>query len=123
VQAVVTQQNVVGYAASKGAVAAMTRAMALDLAEDNIRVNVVLPGSIDTPMLRASARAIDPGDSDRVIAEWGAVHPIGRVGWPAEVAAACVFLAGPGAAFITGSELRVDGGLTAGVAIAPPREE
>ncbi len=123
VQAIVTQRNVVAYAASKGAVAAMTRAMAMDLAEDGIRVNVVLPGSIDTPMLRASARQLDPSDPDRVIAEWGAGHPLGRVGWPAEVAAACVFLAGPGAAFVTGSELRVDGGLTAGVSLPAPREE
>lgn len=122
VQAVCTQRNVVAYAASKGAVAAMTRAMAMDHAEENIRVNVVLPGSIDTPMLRASARQLDPDDPDRVIAEWGAGHPIGRVGWPAEVASACVFLAGPGASFITGAELRVDGGLTAGVSLPAPRE-
>jgi NAD(P)-dependent dehydrogenase (short-subunit alcohol dehydrogenase family) len=123
VQAYTTQRSVVAYAASKGAVTAMTRAMAMDHAGENIRVNVVLPGSIDTPMLRDSASRLDPADPGRMIAEWGAGHPLGRVGWPSEVAAACVFLAGPGAAFITGSELRVDGGLTAGVSLAAPDKD
>lgn len=123
VQALATQQNVVAYAASKGAVAAMSRAMAMDHAKEHIRVNVVLPGSIDTPLLRAAARGVDATDPDRVIAEWGSGHPVGRVGLPEDVAAACVYLASPGADFITGAELRVDGGLTAGLALVAPRAD
>jgi NAD(P)-dependent dehydrogenase (short-subunit alcohol dehydrogenase family) len=122
-QAVASQRNVVAYTASKGAIAAMTRAMAVDYAAEGIRVNTVLPGSVDTPMLRASARAIAPDDSDRVIREWGSEHPIGRVGQPAEIADACVFLASPLASYVTGAELRVDGGLLAGVALRVPGEQ
>lgn len=121
-QAVASQRNVVAYTASKGAIAAMTRAMAVDYAAEGIRVNTVLPGSVDTPMLRASARAIAPDDSDRVIREWGTAYPVGRVGQPAEIADVCVFLASPLASYVTGAELRVDGGLLAGVALRAPGE-
>jgi len=122
-QAVASQRNVVAYTASKGAISAMTRAMAVDHAAEGIRVNTIVPGSVDTPMLRASARAIAPDDADRVISEWGSEHPIGRVGQPAEIADACVFLASPLASYVTGAELRVDGGLLAGVALRAPEGE
>jgi len=122
-QAVASQRKVVAYTASKGAITAMTRAMAVDHAAEGIRVNTVLPGSIDTPMLRASARAIAPDDPDSVIREWGAGSPIGRVGQSAEIADACVFLASPLASYVTGAELRVDGGLLAGVAQRVPGEQ
>ena len=122
-QAVASQRNVVAYTASKGAIAAMTRAMAVDHAAEGIRVNTVLPGSVDTPMLRASARAIAPEDPDSVIREWGSGSPVGRVGQPAEIADACVFLASPLASYVTGAELRVDGGLLAGVAQRVPGEQ
>ncbi|MDA8290749.1 MAG: SDR family NAD(P)-dependent oxidoreductase [Actinomycetota bacterium] len=121
-QALASQANVVAYTASKGAVVALTRAMAVDHAAEQIRVNVVLPGSIDTPMLRASAREIDAEDPGAVVATWGRGHPIGRVGTPEEVAATCLFLASPLSSFVTGAELRVDGGLLASVALAAPRE-
>jgi NAD(P)-dependent dehydrogenase (short-subunit alcohol dehydrogenase family) len=121
-QAVASQRNVVAYTASKGAISAMTRAMAMDYAAEGIRVNTIAPGSVDTPMLRASARAIAPDDTDRVINEWGSEHPIGRVGQPAEIANACVFLVSSLASFVTGAELRVDGGLLAGVALRAPGE-
>ena len=123
VQAVASQRNVVAYTASKGAIAAMTRAMAVDHAHEGIRVNTVLPGSVDTPMLRASARGISPEDPDSVIRMWGSGHPIGRVGQPAEIADACVFLVSPLASYVTGAELRVDGGLLAGLALRAPGEE
>jgi len=117
-QATASQRNVVAYTASKGAIVAMTRAMALDQAPDGIRVNSVSPGSVDTPMLRQSAR--EAGDEDTVIAQWGANHPLGRVGTPQEVADAILFLASPLSGFVTGTELRVDGGLLAAVAVAAP---
>lgn len=122
VQAVATQRNVVAYTASKGAIVAMTRAMAVDHAADGIRVNSVSPGSVDTPMLRESARDASPDDPDSVIAHWGSAHPLGRVGTPAEIADAILFLASPLSAFVTGADLRVDGGLTASVAVPAPSE-
>jgi NAD(P)-dependent dehydrogenase (short-subunit alcohol dehydrogenase family) len=118
-QATASQQNVVAYTASKGAIVAMTRAMAVDHAPDGIRVNSVSPGSVDTPMLRRSAR--EAGDEDTVIAQWGANHPLGRVGTPVEVADAILFLASPLSSFVTGTELRVDGGLLAAVAVPAPQ--
>jgi NAD(P)-dependent dehydrogenase (short-subunit alcohol dehydrogenase family) len=123
VQAIASQRNVVAYTATKGAIAAMTRAMAVDHAHEGIRVNTVLPGSVDTAMLRASARDISPEDPDSVIRRWGSGHPIGRVGNPAEIADVCVFLASPLASYVTGAELRVDGGLLAGLALRAPGEE
>jgi NAD(P)-dependent dehydrogenase (short-subunit alcohol dehydrogenase family) len=121
VQAFASQKSVAAYTASKGAINALTRAMALDHAADNIRVNVVCPGSIDTPMLRYAAE-LWKGDnsSDDMIAAWGKMHPIGRVGTPEDVADLIVFLAGDRAAFITGGEYKVDGGLTAAIAVVLP---
>jgi len=121
-QAIASQRNVVAYTASKGAIVAMTRAMAVDHAAEGIRVNCVCPGSIDTPMLRAAANDVSPVGPDRVIAEWGSMHPIGRVGAAGEVADVILYLAGPFSSFVTGAELRVDGGLLAGVALVAPRE-
>jgi NAD(P)-dependent dehydrogenase (short-subunit alcohol dehydrogenase family) len=123
-QATASQQNVVAYTASKGAIVAMTRAMAVDHAGDGIRVNSVSPGSVDTPMLRQSARDVSAEDPDAVIAQWGAMHPLGRVGQPAEIADAILFLASPLSSFVTGAELRVDGGVLASVPVAlPPRTD
>lgn len=119
-QATASQRNVVAYTASKGAIVAMTRAMALDHAPDGIRVNSVSPGSVDTPMLRQSARDVSAEDPDAVIAQWGAYHPIGRVGTPAEIAEAILFLASPLSSIVTGADVRVDGGLLAGVAVPGP---
>jgi hypothetical protein len=71
-------------------------------------------------MLRAAALDVSADDPDAVIAQWGALHPIGRVGAPAEVADAIVFLASPMSSFVTGADLRVDGGVLAGVALPAP---
>ncbi|MCZ6714684.1 MAG: SDR family oxidoreductase, partial [Deltaproteobacteria bacterium] len=95
------------YATSKGALVTLTRAMALELAPD-VRVNAVLPAATDTPMLRASL-----GNQDDVVDSIGRYHPLGRIAEAAEVARAALFLAGPDSSFITGAELRVDGGIGA----------
>lgn len=110
VQAFTAQRGVAAYSASKGGLVALTRAMAVDHAPA-IRVNVVCPGSVDTPMLRASAREFAPEEPERLLAEWGAMHPMDRIAKPEEVAAAILFLASPRASFVTGEAMRVDGGL------------
>lgn len=125
VQATATQSNVVAYTASKGALNALCRAMAVDEAAHGVRVNSIAPGSVDTPMLRASAAEWSDGteeDVERIIGDWGTSHALGRVAQPHEIGEAASFLASDAASFITGSELRVDGGLLARLA-APLRTE
>ena len=97
------------YAAAKGGVDALTRQAAVEYAAGGIRVNAVVPGTIATEMNEKIMR--ESADGDAVLAGWLAMHPIGRIGQPAEVAAAIVFLASDDASFITGESLRVDGGL------------
>jgi NAD(P)-dependent dehydrogenase (short-subunit alcohol dehydrogenase family) len=121
VQAFGAQRAVAAYAASKGGVVALTKAMAVDHAAEGVRVNAVCPGSVDTPMLRSAAeRWRGSRTADDLIAEWGRSHPLGRVATPEEVAELIAFLASDRARFITGSEHRIDGGLTAGLAVALP---
>ncbi|MBX3491247.1 SDR family oxidoreductase [Parvibaculum sp.] len=96
------------YLASKGAIVSLARSMALDHAAENIRVNVVVPGAIDTPLL---ARAFERSpDAAAARAASAARHPLGRLGSPDEVARAALFLASDEASFTTGSCLMVDGG-------------
>ena len=121
VQAFASQTNVAAYTASKGAINALTRAMALDHAKENIRVVVVCPASIDTPMLRFAAD-IWKGEQteEAMIAAWGKMHPIGRVGTVEEVAELIAFLAGPKAGFITGGEFKIDGGMMSALGVTLP---
>ncbi len=115
VHAVATSANIAAYAASKGALSALTRALAIELTQDKIRVNAVLPGAVDTPMLRAGLqRGHLEGDSEHeLVRALGARHVIGRVGQPREIAQAILFLAdSERSSFITGQELVVDGGAT-----------
>lgn len=123
VQARVTQTNVAAYTASKGALNALVRSMAVDEAVHGLRVNAVCPGSVDTPMLRASAGMFSdgtPAGIQRLLGDWGSAHPLGRVALPAEVAEVISFLCSPRASFVTGADVLVDGGLLAGIGVALP---
>ncbi|MGA6981244.1 MAG: glucose 1-dehydrogenase [Candidatus Sulfotelmatobacter sp.] len=118
VQGHACQRSVAAYAASKGAIHSLTRAMALDHAADNIRVNSISPGSIRTPMLARSAANFSPGlPSEEVFARFGAAHPLGRIGTVEEVAELAAFLASDKAGFCTGGDYLVDGGLLAGIGV------
>jgi NAD(P)-dependent dehydrogenase (short-subunit alcohol dehydrogenase family) len=102
--------NAIPYACSKAGLVALTRNLALELAPRNIRVNAVCPGYIDTPMWDEYLQAaIDP---KALASETEALHPLGRRGLPEDVAAAVVYLASHDAAWVTGTHLVVDGGLT-----------
>jgi NAD(P)-dependent dehydrogenase (short-subunit alcohol dehydrogenase family) len=109
VQSMTAISNSIAYVASKHGLLGLTRAMALDYAQKGIRVNCVCPGAIDTPMLRWAAGLSD--DPEKVIQTCNRMHPLGRIGKPAEVADAIVYLASPMASFITGTALVVDGGM------------
>jgi NAD(P)-dependent dehydrogenase (short-subunit alcohol dehydrogenase family) len=100
------------YCASKGGVVLLTKAMALDHARQNIRVNCVCPGDTETPMLREEARQL--GQPIDAFLQGAADRPLGRPGSPEEVAQAVLFLASDSASFITGTTLIVDGGGLAG---------
>jgi NAD(P)-dependent dehydrogenase (short-subunit alcohol dehydrogenase family) len=99
------------YGASKGAVLALTKAMAADHVKDNIRVNCVCPGTTDTPWVDRMVQSYaDPEDARRKMI---ARQPVGRLGTPEEIAAAILYLATPANSFVTGSALVIDGGFTA----------
>ena len=121
VQAFASQKGVAAYTASKGGINALTRAMALDHAEDNVRVNAVCPASVDTPMLRWSAE-IFKGDKsvEETLEDWGKMHPAGRVARAEEVAEVIAFLASPRASFVTGGDYKVDGGMLAALGVRLP---
>jgi NAD(P)-dependent dehydrogenase (short-subunit alcohol dehydrogenase family) len=106
--ALVGLRNRVAYSASKGAVVAMTRALAVDHVADGVRVNAVCPGTVDSPWVRRLVE--DIGESLDALR---ARQLMGRLGTTEEIAAALAYLASDEAAFITGSALIVDGGLTA----------
>ncbi len=116
VHAVQTSANIAAYAASKGGLLALTRAMAIEFAKDNIRVNAILPGAIDTPMLRAGLQRGHVSGADVVdrLENLARKTVNGRVGQPEEIARAIYFLADHHqSSFMTGQALIVDGGATA----------
>ena len=101
-------RNRAAYCASKGAVVALTRALAVDHVSDGIRVNAVCPGTVDTPWVRRLVE--EAGES---LEELRSRQPLGRLGTPEEIAEAVAYLASDRAGFVTGTVLVVDGGLTA----------
>jgi NAD(P)-dependent dehydrogenase (short-subunit alcohol dehydrogenase family) len=118
VQSTSCQYDAAAYVASKGTVDALTRAMALDHAAKGIRVNVVLPGTVDTPMVRASAEQFKgDGTAEEMVERWGRLHPLGRVAQPEEVARMIAFLLSDEASFCTGGSYCVDGGLLAQLSV------
>ena len=116
VHAVQTSANIAAYAASKGGLLALTRALAIEFAPDNIRVNAILPGAVDTPMLRAGLdRGHVNGDDIHTRLDNLARKTVnGRIGRPEEIAHAIYFLADETqSSFMTGQAMIVDGGATA----------
>jgi glucose 1-dehydrogenase len=116
VHAIQTSANIAAYAASKGGMLALTRAMAIEFAPDNIRVNAILPGAVDTPMLRAGLGRGHLGGNDvqERLDNLARKTVNGRVGTPAEIAHAIYFLAdNEQSSFMTGQALVIDGGATA----------
>lgn len=100
------------YCASKGAVVQLTKAMALDHGEQNIRINCVCPGDVDTPLIREEAKQL--GESFAKFAGKASKRPLKRIGKPEEIAQAALYLASDASSYVTGAYLVVDGGGTAG---------
>ena len=110
VAGVVGVRDRTAYCASKGGVISLTRAIALDYVEQGLRCNSISPGTVDTPWVgRMVAQFPDP---EATRAQMVARQPMGRLGQPDEIAAATVYLASEDAAFITGSNMMIDGGMT-----------
>lgn len=113
VHAVATSRGIAAYATSKAALVGMTRAVALELAPSGIRVNAVLPGAIDTPMLQAGARRRGAVSAPEALSALESRTPLGRVAQPAEIAQTILFLSDSArSSFMTGQSLIVDGGAT-----------
>lgn len=112
VAALVGVANFAAYCAAKGAVVALTRSMAIDLAAQRIRVNAVCPGTVHTALIEPMLRARGNGDLAAGLAMTVAKYPIGRLGTPDEIAHVALFLASDDASFLTGSTITADGGMT-----------
>lgn len=109
--ALATTTNIAAYAASKGGVVALTRQMAMDYGRRGVRTNCIVPGAIDTAMLRSD---IAHGDGwEASLAGWAKVQPIGRVGYPDDIAKVAAWLASDDAGFVLGATIHADGGMLA----------
>jgi NAD(P)-dependent dehydrogenase (short-subunit alcohol dehydrogenase family) len=116
VHAMATSKSIAAYAASKGALLALTRAMAIEFGEDGVRVNAVLPGAVETAMLHAGLERghVHAEGTVDMVHELGRKHVLGRVGQPVEIGKAISFLADNNqSSFMTGQALIIDGGATA----------
>ncbi len=117
VQSHVSQRGATAYVTSKHALLGLTRSMAVDYAAERIRVNCVCPGTVDTPMFRwTMSRDAAP---ESILLACEAMHPVGRIAQPAEVAEVIGFLLTDAASFVTGTAIDVDGGVLALVGGAP----
>jgi NAD(P)-dependent dehydrogenase (short-subunit alcohol dehydrogenase family) len=106
-----TGKNIAAYAAAKGGIVALTRQIAMDYGRFGIRINCVVPGAVDTPMLRQDIQAGDSPEEN--VAGWSRTQPIGRVGYPEDIARVVLWLATDDAAFVLGAPIVADGGLLA----------
>ena len=109
-----SQKNTVAYATSKAGILGLTRSIAVEYADNGIRCMSISPGTIDTPINRLAAASFGD-DVEEVIAGWGRMHPVGRVGTAEEVAALVAYLASDEAGFVTGMDYPIDGGVRAGL--------
>jgi NAD(P)-dependent dehydrogenase (short-subunit alcohol dehydrogenase family) len=121
VQGLASQQNVLAYTISKHGLLGLTRSMAMDFAKENIRVNCICPGTVDTPMLKWAA-SLDPNPQS-VYDACRAMHPLGRIAAPREIAEVAAFLAHESSSFVTGAIWTVDGGLLTQIGGVPNTEE
>jgi NAD(P)-dependent dehydrogenase (short-subunit alcohol dehydrogenase family) len=120
VQALASQQNVLAYTISKHGLLGLTRSMAMDFARENIRVNCVCPGTVDTPMLKWAA-SLDPNPQS-VYDACNSMHPLGRIARAREIAEVVAFLAHETSSFVTGSIWTADGGLLTQIGGVPQTE-
>ncbi|MFD1942707.1 SDR family NAD(P)-dependent oxidoreductase [Paradevosia shaoguanensis] len=121
IQGMAAQKGALAYVVAKHGLIGLVTGMAMDEAENGVRVNGVAPGSVDTPMLRwAIGLDPDPASLDAVI---DGMHPLGRRGKPEEIASVIAFLLSDQASFMTGETVRVDGGVLARIAGAPKPED
>jgi NAD(P)-dependent dehydrogenase (short-subunit alcohol dehydrogenase family) len=113
VAALVGIPSFAAYCAAKGAIVALTRSMAVDLAPRRIRVNVICPGTVYKPLMEPMLRARGEGDLELGLARTLVKYPLGRLGSPEDIANVALFLASDEAAFMTGAVITPDGGMTA----------
>lgn len=109
---VIAVRDRAAYCATKFAVVGLTKAMALDHAGDNVRINCICPARVATPFVQARIREYP--DPEKAFREMSASQPLGRMARPEEIAAAAIYLASDDAAFVTGAAFAIDGGLSAG---------
>jgi NAD(P)-dependent dehydrogenase (short-subunit alcohol dehydrogenase family) len=112
VAGLVAVENVAAYCAAKGAVVALTRSMANDLASRRVRVNAICPGTVQTPMIDGLVAIRGGGDYDKGMAMTLEKYPIRRLGQPDDIANLALYLASEESSFLTGSIIAADGGMT-----------
>lgn len=113
VAGLVAVENAAAYCAAKGAVISLTRNMAIDLAPRGIRVNVICPGTVLTPLIESLIVKRGGGDREKGMAMTVAKYPVGRLGTPEEIARVALFLGSEDSSFMTGAVITADGGMTA----------